>query len=576
MSVLMRRENTLIIEPGSDISKIQIINFILLPNSKKHFEGPPLQQMVSGMCQCPSGQSVVNDSCKQTSYVINITNFECSQEIYTQTFDIQSITNQLNSPNNFSSGYVFSASTIIQNAFVDISDNIYTSTVYPLFQSQSTFHNLKIQFGTQSLNDGSFVISTCTSISINQMNIISRSGSQLILNAGVLNILSSSLQSANINNLLVNLSFAPSHGNITLIRDINGIFNISGYTCLGSYVSSGTVAMIGLNSNFATVNVNLVNFRPTAFYTGNGSSYLFGNATTANTININNFSVIIGNITSFSLLASISTTSNITYYLFGGVIAQINSNSVINVNNIIFDSYQKFSTNYVSSSGFLVGQNKNSNYSSIIIKNICLQQNMISTTLEFYAFGLIGQNIGNSSIQNVSITISVQGIYFYDFGIIGYQYDNSKYAEVINLRTSVQFNITHCGGRHIGSLFGFENAQNCSVTNSSVVGSFISSNSTDCVGGFFGTQQQNATIINSSIYQINISGISIGGFVGNCVQPLYLIKSKIQFVRFTGSYIGIVAGYGSVYFTSSSSTQNYVNSILQSDCTVLSNQQTGC
>ncbi|CAL6011595.1 P-loop_containing nucleoside triphosphate hydrolase [Hexamita inflata] len=47
MSVLMRRENTLIIEPGSDISKIQIINFILLPNSKKHFEGPPLQQLAS-------------------------------------------------------------------------------------------------------------------------------------------------------------------------------------------------------------------------------------------------------------------------------------------------------------------------------------------------------------------------------------------------------------------------------------------------------------------------------------------------------------------------------------------------
>ncbi|CAL5979382.1 Hypothetical_protein [Hexamita inflata] len=46
MSVLMRRENTLIIEPGSDISKIQIINFILLPNSKKHFEGPPLQKML--------------------------------------------------------------------------------------------------------------------------------------------------------------------------------------------------------------------------------------------------------------------------------------------------------------------------------------------------------------------------------------------------------------------------------------------------------------------------------------------------------------------------------------------------
>ncbi|CAL6098067.1 Hypothetical_protein [Hexamita inflata] len=50
MSVLMRRENTLIIEPGSDISKIQIINFILLPNSKKHFEGPPLYQVSTFNC----------------------------------------------------------------------------------------------------------------------------------------------------------------------------------------------------------------------------------------------------------------------------------------------------------------------------------------------------------------------------------------------------------------------------------------------------------------------------------------------------------------------------------------------
>ncbi|CAL5988882.1 Hypothetical_protein [Hexamita inflata] len=51
MSVLMRRENTLIIEPGSDISKIQIINFILLPNSKKHFEGPPLQLKINNITE---------------------------------------------------------------------------------------------------------------------------------------------------------------------------------------------------------------------------------------------------------------------------------------------------------------------------------------------------------------------------------------------------------------------------------------------------------------------------------------------------------------------------------------------
>ncbi|CAL6105908.1 Hypothetical_protein [Hexamita inflata] len=74
MSVLMRRENTLIIEPGSDISKIQIINFILLPNSKKHFEGPPLQcvcdtnggySIISGSCQCDEskGRKWKNNQC---------------------------------------------------------------------------------------------------------------------------------------------------------------------------------------------------------------------------------------------------------------------------------------------------------------------------------------------------------------------------------------------------------------------------------------------------------------------------------------------------------------------------------
>ncbi|CAL6038794.1 Hypothetical_protein [Hexamita inflata] len=59
MSVLMRRENTLIIEPGSDISKIQIINFILLPNSKKHFEGPPLQQRLQ-LCVFNVGQFLIS------------------------------------------------------------------------------------------------------------------------------------------------------------------------------------------------------------------------------------------------------------------------------------------------------------------------------------------------------------------------------------------------------------------------------------------------------------------------------------------------------------------------------------
>ncbi|CAL6069625.1 Conserved_hypothetical protein [Hexamita inflata] len=533
------------------------------------------QSIINGQCVCPFGQSIINDSCKQIYQSINITSFECSLEVFSQSFDIQSITNQISSSSNFSAGYVFSTATAVQNSFIDISDNVYSTTVYPLFQSQSTFTNLKIQFGTQSLNSGSLIMSS-SSVSINQMNIISRPGKQLKVNsAQQLNVLTSSSSSANITNLLVNLTFAISSGNITLINSINGIFNIFGYQVLGSYITTGTIAMIGINLNSASVNVKQVNFKPNTFNVGNCSSYLFGNAVTTSNILINNFVVVLGNISNFLLLGSISTTSkDINYYQFGGIIAIINSDCVISANNLILDSFQKFSTSYVSFSGFLVGYNRNSG--SITISNLCLQQNMTSASLQFNWFGLIGANNGNTSIQNVSVALAVQEAQFYYFGIIGVQQDNSLYAEVINLITSVSVSSDH--GYRVGSLFGAEFAKNCSVQNSSVVGGNFSTGSTSDVGGFIGYQYLNTTIMNSSIQKANISGYSyIGGFIGSCPSILYLINSKIQFVRISASNIfGIVCYYGTIYFTSSSSSQIYVNGVLKSNCAVLSNQQTGC
>ncbi|CAL6000900.1 Conserved_hypothetical protein [Hexamita inflata] len=574
------------------------------------------QVIINETCQCPSGLSIINNSCQQTNYTINISNFECSQQVFTQTFDIQSITNQISSSNNFSAGYVFSTSNVIQNAFIDIQDNVYSPTVNPLFQSQSSFTNLKIQIGTQSLNSGQFIISSSSSVYINQMNIISKpDGSLLTVNsAQQFYILTSSSSTVNITNLLVNLSFASSSGNITLINNINGVFNISGYQVLGIYISTGTVAMVGFNVNSATVNVNQVSFKPTAFNVGNGSSYLFGNAATTSTVLINNFAVILGSISNFLLLGSISTTSQLSnYYLFGGIMALINSKSVVSVNNVILDSYQQFSTSYVTYSGFLVGQNINSIQCSITIKNVCLQQNSTSTTLQFTNYGIIGYNIGNTSVQNMSITFSTKAAFLSNFGIIGSQYNGSIYTEVLNVKTSVS--ISSDSGNYVGSLFGYEAAKNCSVQNTSVIGGNVSAgqlymvggfigyqnqnatiqnssiqqtsiSGSTFVGGFFGVQYQNATIINSSISHTNISGsINVGGFVG-CLDygafssTFYLRNSKIQQVRILGSSdFGIVTSYvpntGAIYFTSSSSTQIYVNNFLRSECAVLYNWN-GC
>ncbi|CAL6082714.1 Conserved_hypothetical protein [Hexamita inflata] len=536
------------------------------------------QSMISGSCQCPYGQSVVNNSCQQTSYVINISSFECSQELFTSNFNINSITNQISASSNFSSGYVFSSSNIVQNAFIDISDNVYTSTVYSLFQSQTIFTFIKVQFGSQSFNGGSLITQSST-ISINQMNIISRPQSQLTVNS-LLNILISSSTNVNIINLLINLSFVPSSGIITLINNINGALNISGYQILGSFVSTGTVAMIGINVNAATINVNQINFQPNIYNVGNGSSYLFGNAITVMcTFTINNIAFILGNSQNFQLLGSISSDSSYCY-LFGGIIANINSNSIFNINNIVHDSYQKFATNNVAYSGFLVGYAQSSS-NNITINNVCLQQNMTSTTIVFRGFGLIGWNNGNTSIQNAQITFSVQGAQFNYFGIVGMQQTTSIYAEVINLRISV--NLRSSSGCYIGSVFGVPQGQKILVQNTTTVEGNIDSGST-YVGGFCGYQYQqtNMKITNSTISKTNISGLSsVGGFVGYC-QPsttLYLSNSKILFVRISGSSsFGIIVGQnqGTQSFTSSSSTQNYLNGVLQNDCAVLSNSYSGC
>ncbi|CAL6036942.1 Conserved_hypothetical protein [Hexamita inflata] len=537
------------------------------------------QQIISGSCQCPSGQSVVNNSCKQTLYVINNSYFQCSQDVFITNFDIFTITSQITTSNNFSAGYVFGTAIVVQNAFIDISDSVYSTIVYPLFQSQNSFTNLKIQIGTQTLNSGSLLLSS-SSISINQMNIISRFGSQLTVNsAKCLNILTSTSTSINIANLLVNLSYAPSNGNITLINDINGILNISKYEVLGSYVSTGTVSLMGVNLNSATVNVNQISIKPNTFNVGNSSSYLFGSATSKNIIQVNNFAVIIGNSFDFQLLGSISTMSQYQqYYQFGGIIAYTNGRSEINVNNIVIDSYQEFNTSFVSKSGFLVGENEHIKC-SITIQNVCLQQNIQSTTLEFNIFGLIGYSQGNTSIQNVSTILSVQGTFIACFGMVGQQSSvGSVYIEVVNLRTSVS--VSSNRGNYVGSLIGLENAKNCSVLNTSIIGGSINSGSAYYTGGFIGNQQLTTTIMNSSLQQTNIQCSSrLGGFVGYSKAPLYLINSQIQFVRLQASdgTVGIISSYfeSSLQLTSSSSTQIYMNGVLKNDCLVLSNKN-GC
>ncbi|CAL6092360.1 Conserved_hypothetical protein [Hexamita inflata] len=514
------------------------------------------QQIINGICQC------INNSC----YGINIPNLECSQEVFTQTFNIYSVTNQIYTSNDFSAGYVFSTTTFIQNAFINVANNVYTTTFNPLFQSQNTFMNLKIQFGAQVTNTGSFMVLSSSSIIVNQMNIISKSGSQIMVNsASQLNILTSTSINSSITNLLINLSFAPSNGNITLVSNIDGLLNISGYEVLGSYISTLTVAMIGININSASVSVNQVSFRASCYNVGNSSSYFFGNSTSS-TFTINNIAIILGTIENFLLLDSITSTAS-QYYLFGGIVAIITKNSVVNAYNVILDSYQKFSTN-ITNSGLLIGYVL-INSSSIFIRNVCLQQNITSTTQSMEFFGLIGFDYCNISIINASIVFSVQSTaYIWGLGIIAIQ--KSKSAEIVNMRASTS--VSSNSGSYVGSIFGSQEAFLCSIQNVSVFDGILTCKYT--MGGIAG-HSTNIKIQNTSVSNVSIIGASkIGGYFGESYQPVNVVNSKIEFVHLSGSsLVGLIVGKNvGVYSSSgSSSTQNYINGVLQSDCPVLSN-----
>ncbi|CAL5978298.1 Hypothetical_protein [Hexamita inflata] len=595
--------------------------------------------MVSGICTCPVGQTTFNGSCWSVQIISNAdSSFQCNQYAYISSFDIQTITNQIAGTSDFSNGYVFSTSNIIQNAYIVIPDNVY-STLKPLFQSQSSFTNIKIQIGIQTLSSGN-IVTPSTSIIVNQMNIISRDGSQIsVSSASTLSLLTSLCINANIKNLLVNLNFASSSiGSIALINTVNGVLNITGFQILGTYVSTLTVAMIGVTVNSATLNINSINFKPSSYNVGNSSSFLFSSITSS-TASFNYIAFVFGVTSSFQLTGSISSTSS-NFYQFGGIITNVNANSPVTISNMISDCYQSFSTSYVSYSGLLIGNS----LSSINISNVCQQQKISSTTKEFNYIGFIGQCSHNLLLQQIVITLQIQATYLMNFGITGQLTSSSNQADILNIRTSVSTITSTSSSGNVGAIFGSNQNKNCSVINTNVINCNFSSQTS--VGGLIGEQASNLSVIDSVIQQANVSGQSyiggltglqsqtiyvqnmsvslvnasasqsssyvggligyqssalsfnnltvsqsnvtasaswcyIGGLIGSASYQITITKSKISGIRIvygSNAYYGIILGFkdasgAGVTFsiTSSSSSANYFNNVLQADCTSLTN-----
>ncbi|CAL6101247.1 Conserved_hypothetical protein [Hexamita inflata] len=496
--------------------------------------------MINGLCQCPLGYSIVNSICQ---YTIENSGFgiKCSLSIYVTTFDIQAITHQIINNANYSSGYVFKTATIITNAFIDISSYAYTTTIKPLFQSQASFTNIKVQIGTQTVNSGS-ILTLATTIVITQMNIISKLNTQITVNSlQQLQILLNDTTSTNINDLLVNLNFAPSQGNITLINASTGFMNITGYQVFGKYQSTQCVAMTAFNitaQSISLIQINNVSFQPSSYNVGRYSSYLFCTVGVCN-ISFNNISVILGSVTQFQILASISSARN-QQYQFGGFISDLNANNNITVTNILFNCYQTINTDYVQKTGFILGAKWSYANLNVTIQYMCIQQNLSSTNIEFEDTGLINRCEGFMLIQQSSIIFTLKNSYlpwgnFGCIGVVSQQYGKS--AKLINLLVNMNtifvdksvsigffgsigvetFDIQNSSFKNYnlttqssaGVLCAVSGVKYFSVINTSVQTCNISVKT--CAGGFFSQalNNYNGFIQNSTAQNINISSKTI-------------------------------------------------------------------
>ncbi|CAL6009020.1 Conserved_hypothetical protein [Hexamita inflata] len=528
------------------------------------------QSMIDGSCQCSSPQTMVDGKCK---FVVNSANADlvCSQQLYVTSFDIQEITNTINGVADFSTGYVFSTANVITNAFINIVDAVYKTTTQlsPLFQSQSTFTNIKIQICSQTTINGAFM-TPASIIEINQVYIFSKLETSFSV-ATYLYLIQATYTSAsnhNINSLAINLNISALLGNFALINSINGHLTIQNYSVKGRYNSQGTVTFLGITIQSSTVVVTNVSVAPTNYIVGNSSSYLFS-STNGCTLSLSYISVIIGNQTNNQVIALITSTIS-NFFQFGGYVSYLIS-TTLQTANLIYSGYLYYNTLVVQFSGLLVGYS-NSNTNKIIIQNLCFYSYVSDADCTFYSFGLVGQNNGNISIQQANIVFNVSLYIANAVGIIAAQSDTSAYSEMINVQAAVVSYFTLRG--ESGALMGQQKGQSLVVQNCTIKGSSIYAK---CyVGSVVGSLYNELLIKNTTAINTNLTSTdnSTGGFIGWSSDCHFTVSnSSIQNVRMaTPSRIGMILGrnYGGTTYTllNSWSVSNYMNTFLQPNCPV--------
>ncbi|CAL6076200.1 Hypothetical_protein [Hexamita inflata] len=457
-----------------------------------------------------------------TSIVMNTVEqefwFECQQQLYTfKVFDLATATTIIQS-SDFASGFAFDTQ-VIQNAFLDVQS---ISSSFTLFQTQSAFLNIKVQ-----LNDINFVsgamLSPSSTIQINQLAVVSKTGTQVTINAGVvLSILQQTATVTNITNLLLNINMNPSSaGIISLINVVNGKLIVKGYQILGSYSSTNTIALcIKTVKAQSTVLFSYINIMPYVFNCGNVSSYLI-QYVSMSSINIQKVSIQVGDILEYNIISNINTNQT-NYLLFGGLIAYTNT-SQVNIIDVSSQILEYYNILFSGNTGQILGY---TNTSVTQFNSICVQ-NQISANqdTQFTVFGIIGLHTGSLTINQLSaIYVMDQGVFNYA-GVLG----NVKGDSANLLNTEIEMQISSNLGAYVAALCGVLWCSKISIVNASIQDSFIEA-------------KNKAGLISATTNAIYLFQIRINSSYVNTICNI----SEGELTAFAGGLIGDTWGFAQI------------------------------
>ncbi|CAL6032742.1 Conserved_hypothetical protein [Hexamita inflata] len=467
----------------------------------------------------------------------------CGQPQYVSSFDINSVSNSISS-SNFTNGSVFGSINNVQNAFIDIQNGAYETSVQPLFAAQNQFYNIKIQVGNQIVNNGQ-ILSSNNAIIINQMSIVSRSQTVFRIIQQV-SILQTSSIDTHIREMLLNLTVLNSTGNLGLIGSLTGSLSIKNYQISGNYETQGSMSLGVIIASSSIIIIKYVNFLPNLYNYGNESSYLFSSLNQCN-VELSKITVNLGN-QSYQFNLSQQPSTNSTQQQFGGFVSNTNSSRIL-ISEISYVSYLSCTTQFMTKSGLILGI-VNSSTSQTVLQGLCFYTSINATT-NLEIFGLIGKLDGNVTFKLSQINnIINDSTIINNYGTIGKISLLSAFSSFQDLIISQNIYLVS-GGINAGLI-----AQQYSIQsqyyNITLENSIF--NCTGISGGLLAQTQSNASLQNIKAYNININSTGdSGAVIAQSSLNIQLINivvniSFVNSIQYVGEFIASTNSNTKIYY----------------------------